>query len=80
MMDLNYNGAFSFDPKRFTCSGTGKNALVLFTKSGKLYIMEPSKFKEMNILKSGTYTFTMKEMTHEIKSSDDLAKYLGITL
>lgn len=80
MMDLNYNGAFSFDPKRFTCSATGKNALVLFTKSGKLYIMEPSKFKEMKISKSGAYTFTMKEMTHEIKSSDDLAKYLGITL
>ncbi len=80
MIDLNYNGAFSFAPRQFICSATGENALVLFTKKGKIYLLDKEQFKEMNIKKSGEYIFTMKDMTEEIKNTDDLATYLGIDM
>lgn len=78
LIDLNYNGAFSFDPKRFTCSAIGNNALVLFTKSGKLYLLMPDDFKEMHISKGGAYTFKMTDVTEQIKRASDLAALLGI--
>lgn len=78
LIDLKYNGAFSFHPKRFTCDAKGNNVLLLFAKSGKLYLLEKGEFKKMNITKSGTYTFKMKEVSKTIKSSYDLAEYLGV--
>ncbi len=79
MIDLNYNGAFSFNPSYFVCNGKGKNVLVLFTNSGDLYLLEKEKFNEMNITKDGNYTFAMTKMNDKIKNSDDLASYLGIS-
>ncbi|MBI1307198.1 MAG: OmpA family protein [Bacteroidetes bacterium] len=80
MMDLNYNGAFSYDPVNFSCDAKGKIALALFTNDGELFIMSPDEFSKMNITSGGEYTFTMKNMTDRITSSDDLADYLGIKL
>jgi hypothetical protein len=80
MIDLQYNGAFSFDPKKFICDAKGQNVLALFTKEGELYLLEKSEFAKMNIQKSGQYTFTMKNMTNEIKNTIDLANYLGIKM
>ncbi len=78
LIDLNYNGAFSFDPKSFTCDAKGKNVLALFTQQGDLYILSHEDFTRMKISKSGTFTFRMKNMSSTIKSHQDLAKYLGI--
>ena len=80
MIDLQYNGAFSFDPRNFVCDAKGKNVLVLFTKSGDLYIIGEQEFADMNIDRDGVYTFAMKKMTEEIKNSKDLALYLGIEI
>src|ERR1035437_1263446 len=40
LIDLKYNGAFSFDPQSFTCNPKGKNVLALFTKTGDLYLLD----------------------------------------
>lgn len=80
MIDLQYNGAFSFNPKNFICDAKGQNVLALFTKSGDLYLLDKTEFANMNIQKSGQYTFTMKNMTDEIKSTKDFANYLGIKM
>lgn len=78
MIDLNYNGAFSFSPSNFICSASGKNVIVLFSKEGDLYILDHGKFTNMNISESGKYTFMMKNMTDQLKTSEDLAKYLNL--
>ena len=78
MIDLKYNGAYSFAPNRFECSKTGEVVLMLFTKSKEIYIIDNKAFLEMEIKDSGKYTFQMKNMTKEIKTSKDLAKYLNL--
>jgi hypothetical protein len=78
MIDLNYNGAFSFDPKSFMCSTKGDNVLALFTSKGELYLLEKGAFDKMNITSSGSYTFVMKNKTETIKNTADLAAYLDI--
>lgn len=78
MIDLNYNGAFSFSPKSFTCNPQANNVLLLFTKSGKLFILPKDAFRAMSIGKNGAYDFLMTDVTGEIKSAGDLRKYLGL--
>ncbi|MDP4843650.1 MAG: OmpA family protein [Salibacteraceae bacterium] len=80
LIDLQYNGAFSFDPRNFICDANGQNVLALFTKKGELYLLEKDDFAKMNIQKSGQQTFTMKNMTNEIKNAKDLANHLGIAM
>lgn len=80
LIDLKYNGAFSFSPINFQCNAKGENVLALFTKDKKLYILSKSEFAKMKIDKSGHYTFTMKDMTETIQSTKDLANYLGIKM
>lgn len=80
MIDLNYNGAFSFDPKQFTCSAKGDNVLALFTGSGGLYLLEKGAFEKMKITSSGDYTFVMTNMTKSIKNTADLAAYLDLEM
>ena len=77
---LDYNGAFSFNPNRFTCSKEGDNILLLTTNGAKVYLLEKGKFEQMNIDESGNYTFVMKDVTDSITNSDELAEYLGIEL
>ncbi len=80
LIDLQYNGAFSFDPGNFICDANGQNVLALFTKKGELYLLEKDDFAKMNIQKSGRQTFTMKNMTSEIKNAKDLANHLEIAM
>jgi len=78
LVDLNYNGAFSFSPAAFSCSASGRNVLLLFTRNGHLYALNETDFKSMNITKSGKQTFTMTDITNEVKSTDDLRAFLGL--
>jgi len=80
LIDLNYNGAFSFDPNRFTCDSKGKNVLLLFAESGELFLLEKGEFEKMNISESGEYSFKLKNVSNTIKSTEDLASYLDIKL
>ena len=76
MIDLNYNGAFSFHPKRFQCNLEGNNVLLLFTAESQMYLLEKGEFEKMQIKSSGEYTFVLKNVTDLITNSKDLAGYL----
>lgn len=78
LIDLKYNGAFSFSPSIFSCNAEGKNVLVLFTKNNDIYIVDELTFKNMNIKQNGKYTFPATNMSSTIKCTNDLSKYLGI--
>ena len=78
LIDLKYNGAFSFHPSGFSCDAKADNVLALFTKSGRLYVLDKTAFAQMQLENGNVYTFKMKDMSGEIKSSADLAKFLGL--
>lgn len=78
LVDLKFNGAFSFDPSQFYCSADGRNVLLLFTKDKRLFAIREEDFKKMNISESGEYTFTMKDITKEVKNTKDLKNFLGL--
>ena len=78
MIDLDYNGAFSFNPADFSCGKNGRNVLLLFTPNKAVYLLSEEKYKAMNISESGRYEFVMQEITNEVKTADDLKRVLGI--
>jgi len=78
MIDLKYNGAFSFSPGNFTCSKSGRNVLLLFTKNKKLYALPEDEYKKMNISASGDFTFKMNDITEKVKDPNDLKSFLGL--
>lgn len=78
VIDLSYNGAFSFDPKGFKCNAKGDNVLLLTTKSGELFIYDKGLFKNLNLQSNSTVKFEMKKITETISSPAELARYLGI--
>lgn len=80
LIDLNYNGAFSFAPNNFTCDSKGENVLLLFAESGELFLLEKGEFEKMNITENGEYLFKMKNVSSTISSTEDLASYLGIKM
>lgn len=77
LMDLNYNGSFSFDPNYVTLNPTGKNALLIFTKDDQTYLILPSEFGAVD-LKKPFPVVAMKNVTSEIKSSADLKRVLQL--
>lgn len=78
VIDLNYNGAFSFHPNNVTCDLKGKNVILLFTNDKKVYMLSEKEFN-LAILSNDTYPeFRMTEISDQIKSSDDLKKLLNL--
>ncbi len=78
VIDLKYNGAFSNSPTNFTIGERSRTVLLLFSKSGELYILDEAGFKKSGIKESGSFVIHMKNVSREIKSSADLAKYIGL--
>ncbi|MEM9023616.1 MAG: hypothetical protein AAGB22_07730, partial [Bacteroidota bacterium] len=80
MIDLDYNGAFSFDPTYFSCNPDGRNNLLLFTSDERVYLLEEADFAALNIATSGPQTFRMHNVTDRIKTTDDLRQALGLAM
>lgn len=80
MIDLRYNGAFSFPANNFRCGTEGEIVLLLFADNNKLYLLDKGKFQEMNLTKNCSATFQMKEVSDKIKNTADLAQHLGLPL
>ena len=78
MIDLEYNGAFSYSPKNFTCNAKGNNVLLLFTKNNEMFMLGKGEFQSMEIEENGTYNFKMTNVTDKITSSAALSNYLGL--
>lgn len=78
VMDLNYNGSFSFHPNNITCSAKGKNVILLFTDNKDVYMLSEEQFDQLNLDGNLRPKFEMKNMTSVIKTSDDLKEYLKI--
>jgi hypothetical protein len=78
VLDLNYNGSFSFDPRNVMFNMEGKNVILLFTKDQKTYMLNADEFAQTDISNTTTPTFKMTDMTEQLKSSEDLSRLLNI--
>ncbi|MFD1553408.1 hypothetical protein [Putridiphycobacter roseus] len=78
VMDLNFNGSFSFHPNNIKCSGVGKNVILLFTDDKSVFMLSEQQFNRLDLKENLRPVFAMKNMTSIIKKSDDLKSYLNI--
>ncbi len=77
LIDKAINASFTFAPQEITCNSQGENVFLLFTKDGKTYAFKSEKDKRVD-LNSDEPKFIMEDITDQIKSSDDLKRYLAI--
>lgn len=78
VMDLTYNGAFSFQPNYLTCNVEGKNVILLFTTDKKTYMLDAEEFNKLNVTENNRPVFAMTDMTDQLKTSKDLSRILKL--
>jgi hypothetical protein len=78
VMDLTYNGSFSFHPNNLLLNKNGRNAILLFTKEKEIYLIDEKEFAQLDVNAGQTTTMPMKNVTSELKSPEDLKKMLNI--
>jgi len=78
VMDLSYNGSFSFHPNNLTLNKNGRNAILLFTQEKEIYLIDEHAFAELNLDSGQTVTLPMENVTDLLKSPEDLKKMLNI--
>jgi hypothetical protein len=77
VMDLSYNGSFSFHPNYLTLNKKGRNAILLFTNDKKIYLLDEKAFAQLN-LDGQTVSMPMLNVTAKLKSPSDLKAMLNI--
>lgn len=77
VVDLKYNGSFSYNPNSITVDKKGKNVLLLFTENKKLFVLSEGEYQKMN-KDSAQPTIVMTDMTSELSSTKALKEYLNI--
>lgn len=78
VMDLSYNGSFSFHPNNLTLNKAGRNAILLFTKDKEIYLIDEIAFGKLDLDSAHTIEMPMKNVTNELKSPSDLKEMLNI--
>lgn len=78
VLDLNYQGAFSFHPNNIMCNMEGKNVVLLFTNDHKTYMIEHDAMMSAYNSNNMSPTFKMKDMSETLKSTSDLKKLLDL--
>ena len=77
VVDLKYNGSFSYNPNSITVDKKGKNVLLLFTEDKKLFVLSEEAYQKMN-KDSAQPTIVMTDMTSELSSTEALKEYLNL--
>lgn len=78
LIDMSYNGSFSFHPNHITCNPNGRNAVLLFTADNSIYLISETEFKEGVSTNKSRPVFEMTNMTASLKSPADLKKVLHL--
>ena len=77
VVDLNYNGSFSYNPNSITVDKEGKNVLLLFTEDKKLFVLGENEYQKLD-KNSAQPAIVMTDMTFELSSTKALKEYLNI--
>lgn len=78
VMDLSYNGSFSFHPNYLTLNKKGRNAILLFTKDKEIYLIDEKAFATLDLDANQTVELPMRNVTSNLKSPSDLKTMLHI--
>ncbi len=78
LLDLTYNGSFSFNPNSITFDAKGRNVIILFTTDKQTYVLSESEAQKINFSNNYRPQLSMKNMTDELQSSSDLSEYLKL--
>jgi hypothetical protein len=78
VLDLTYNGSFSFQPNNVTCNSEGKNVVLLFTEKKEIYMLAAADFAKLDLDQGQKVDFKMTNVTSQLKSSDDLKRMLNL--
>jgi hypothetical protein len=77
LIDLNYNGSFTYHPNNIVCNSLGRNVLLLFTTDKRIFMLPEKDFANLDKSNAGV-TMHMQEVTEQIKSPNDLKQLLSI--
>jgi hypothetical protein len=77
LIDLNYNGSFTYHPNNIVCNSRGRNVLLLFTTDKRIFMLPENDFANLDKSNAGV-TMRMQEVTEQIKSPNDLKQLLSI--
>lgn len=77
LIDLNYNGSFTYHPNNIVCNSLGRNVLLLFTTDKRIFMLPENDFANLDKSNAGV-TMHMQEVTEQIKSPNDLKQLLNI--
>ncbi|MFT5780135.1 MAG: hypothetical protein ACI837_003096 [Crocinitomicaceae bacterium] len=78
VLDLTYNGSFSFQPSNLTCNSEGRNVVLLFTKNKKIYMLNEADFAKLDLDNGQKIDFKMTNVTSQLKSPNDLKKMINL--
>lgn len=76
VFDLNVNAAYGYLPGNAQVQKGAKTAIVLFTESGKVYMLNSENYRNQKRLVSSLKKLQMQEITAQVKTSQDLEKLL----
>ena len=77
VIDLTYNGSFSFQPNNLMCNPQGRNVVLLFTNDGRTYMLDEQAFAQTN-KQSLKVNFAMTNVTDRLKTTEDLKQLLQL--
>lgn len=77
VLDLNYNGSFSFQPNNLMCNPKGRNVILLFTHDRKTYLLDEQAFAKTDKTKLRV-NFAMTDVTDRVKTTEDLKQLLQL--
>lgn len=78
VLDLSYNGSFSFPPNYLTLNADGKNVILLFTRDKKVFMMKHEDFAKVDLESTAGIKLAMVDVTSKIRTSSDLKPALEI--
>lgn len=79
LIALNYASTFGIHPRYLSIDPTSKNAIMLFTSDGKIFMNQEYNFQQLKLKDKKSYTFQMIDLTDDINSPEDLRRILGLT-
>ena len=77
VIDKDLNTVFTFFGNEFSIGKNGRNCLLIYS-NGKIFGIRENDFNSVHISKDGEYYMPVTEITSEIKSTEDLKKYLEL--
>jgi hypothetical protein len=76
VMDLDKVGGFSFDATHFAFDSGARNALLMISEVGEIYVCTHKQFMARKKQTNGSYCFQVTKVSNRVKKGEDVQKLL----